>query len=128
MRCVILFLLLASFVLSQSVAFLPSFPDSFSVMSQRERSFIAIKPDGVQRGLVGEIIARFEKRGFKLVALKYFVVPRELAEAHYAEHKGKGFFNGLVDFLISAPLVAMVFVVSFLELWKLISNISGLGG
>ena len=84
------------------------YPQYFSAMSVRQRTFIAIKPDGVQRGLIGEIIARFERRGFKLVAMKYFVVPRELAEEHYAEHKGKGFFAGLVDFLCSAPLVAMV--------------------
>eukprot|EP01111_Echinosteliopsis_oligospora_P004737 TRINITY_DN177_c0_g1_i1.p1 TRINITY_DN177_c0_g1~~TRINITY_DN177_c0_g1_i1.p1 ORF type:complete len:154 (-),score=48.17 TRINITY_DN177_c0_g1_i1:69-530(-) len=73
-----------------------------------ERTFLAIKPDGVQRGLVGEIISRLEKKGFQLVALKTVNATKELAEEHYAEHKGKGFFNGLVAFLTSGPLVAMV--------------------
>jgi nucleoside-diphosphate kinase len=73
-----------------------------------ERTFIAIKPDGVQRGLVGEIIKRFEAKGFTLVGLKLVQVTRELAEAHYDVHKERPFFNGLVDFIISSPLVAMV--------------------
>eukprot|EP00699_Malawimonas_sp_californiana_P000571 EC713876.1.p1 GENE.EC713876.1~~EC713876.1.p1 ORF type:complete len:168 (+),score=54.98 EC713876.1:42-506(+) len=77
-------------------------------MTTRERTFLAIKPDGVQRGLIGEIISRFEKRGFKLVGLKYLIVPRQTAEEHYAEHKERPFFAGLVDFLVSGPLVAMV--------------------
>ncbi|MDI6632555.1 MAG: nucleoside-diphosphate kinase [Bacillota bacterium] len=73
-----------------------------------ERTFVMVKPDAVQRGLVGEIIARFEKRGYKLAALKMFVMPREMAETHYGEHKGKPFFEGLVDFITSGPVVAMV--------------------
>lgn len=73
-----------------------------------ERTFVAIKPDGVQRGLVAEIIRRFETKGFKLVGLKMMVVDRATAEQHYGEHKGKGFFNGLVDFITSGPVVAMV--------------------
>ena len=73
-----------------------------------EKSFIMIKPDGVQRGLVGEIIGRFETKGFKLVGLKQMAVSRELAEAHYAVHKERPFFKGLVDYIISAPVVAMV--------------------
>jgi len=73
-----------------------------------ERTFIAIKPDGVQRGLVGEIIKRFEAKGFTLVGLKLVQVSRELAEAHYDVHKERPFFNSLVDFIISSPLVAMV--------------------
>ncbi|MEB3211587.1 MAG: nucleoside-diphosphate kinase [Leptolyngbyaceae bacterium] len=73
-----------------------------------ERTFIAIKPDGVQRGLVGEIIQRFEKKGFTLVGLKAMKVSRELAETHYGEHQGKPFFPGLVDFITSGPVVAMV--------------------
>lgn len=73
-----------------------------------ERTFIAVKPDGVQRGLVGEIISRFEKRGLKLVALKLMHPSRELAEKHYAEHKGKPFYDGLVAFITSGPVVAMV--------------------
>lgn len=73
-----------------------------------ERTFIAIKPDGVQRGLVGEIIRRFESKGFTLVGLKLMQASRELAEQHYAVHKERPFFAGLVDFITSGPLVAMV--------------------
>lgn len=73
-----------------------------------ERTFIAIKPDGVQRNLVGEIIRRFESKGFTLVGLKIMQVSRELAEQHYAVHKERPFFPGLVNFIISGPLVAMV--------------------
>lgn len=73
-----------------------------------ERTFIAIKPDGVQRGLVGEIIRRFEKKGFTLVGLKQLQVSRELAESHYDVHRERPFFGGLVDFITSAPVVAMV--------------------
>lgn len=72
-----------------------------------ERTFLAVKPDGVQRGLVGEIVRRFEQKGFKLVGLKLMQVSREQAETHYGEHKGKPFFNGLVDFITSGPIVAM---------------------
>lgn len=73
-----------------------------------ERTFLAIKPDGVQRGLVGEIIRRFEAKGFTLVGLKLIKVSRELAEQHYDVHREKKFFAGLVDFITSGPLVAMV--------------------
>ena len=73
-----------------------------------ERTFLAIKPDGVQRGLVGEIISRFEAKGFTLVALKLMSVSRELAEAHYDVHRERPFFPGLVEFIISSPVVAMV--------------------
>ncbi|MGV3524254.1 MAG: nucleoside-diphosphate kinase [Candidatus Sericytochromatia bacterium] len=72
-----------------------------------ERTFLAIKPDAVQRGLVGEIIGRFEAKGFKLVGLKLMQVSRETAENHYGEHKGKPFFDGLVSFITSSPIVAM---------------------
>jgi nucleoside-diphosphate kinase len=72
-----------------------------------ERTFAALKPDAVQRGLVGEIVARFERKGFKLLGLKMMLVTREMAEEHYGEHKGKPFFNGLVDFITSSPIVAM---------------------
>jgi len=74
----------------------------------QERTFIAIKPDGVQRGFVSEIIGRFEKKGFKLVALKQLVPSRELAQNHYGVHKERPFFNDLVDFISSGPVVAMV--------------------
>ena len=73
-----------------------------------ERTFLAIKPDGVQRGLVGEIIGRFEAKGFKLVGMKLMTASRELAEQHYGVHKERPFFAGLVDFITSGPLVAMV--------------------
>ncbi len=72
-----------------------------------ERSLILIKPDGVQRLLVGRVIARFEDRGLKLVGLKLLQVTRELAERHYAIHRDKPFFPGLVAFITSSPLVAM---------------------
>ena len=73
-----------------------------------ERTFIAIKPDGVQRNLVGEIIGRFEAKGFTLVGLKMIKPSQELAETHYGVHKERPFFKGLVDFITSGPLVAMV--------------------
>ena len=73
-----------------------------------ERTFLAIKPDGVQRGLVGTIIQRFEQKGYTLVGLKMLRVSRELAEQHYGEHKDKPFFPGLVNFITSGPVVAMV--------------------
>ena len=73
-----------------------------------ERTFVMVKPDGVQSGLVGEIIARLERRGVKLVAGKFMQVSRELAETHYAVHQGKPFYNGLVQYITSAPVMAMV--------------------
>ncbi|MBW4470711.1 MAG: nucleoside-diphosphate kinase [Stenomitos rutilans HA7619-LM2] len=73
-----------------------------------ERTFLAIKPDGVQRKLVGEIIRRFETKGFTLVGLKLMNVSRELAETHYGVHRERPFFAGLVDFITSGPVVAMV--------------------
>ncbi len=74
----------------------------------RERTFVLVKPDGVQRGLVGEIIRRFEGRGLQLLALKMVRVSRELAEQYYAEHEGKPFFGGLVEYVTSGPAVAML--------------------
>jgi nucleoside-diphosphate kinase len=73
-----------------------------------ERTFIAIKPDGVQRALVSTILKRFEEKGFKLVGLKLMQVSQELAQTHYGEHKGKPFFNGLVGFITSGPVVAFI--------------------
>lgn len=73
-----------------------------------ERTFAMVKPDGVQRGLAGGILARFEQRGLKLVGLKMLLIPREMAEGHYGEHRGKPFFGPLVDFISSGPVVAMV--------------------
>ena len=74
----------------------------------QEKTFIAIKPDGVQRGFISEIIGRFERKGFKLVALKQLIPSRELAQKHYGVHKERPFFNDLVDFISSGPVVAMV--------------------
>lgn len=73
-----------------------------------ERTFVMIKPDGVQRGLVGEVITFFEKKGFKIIALKMMKISRELAEQHYRDHIGKSFFKGLVDYMTSRPVVAMI--------------------
>lgn len=73
-----------------------------------ERTFLMIKPDGVQRNLVGEIIRRFEAKGFTLVGLKLMSVSKELAEQHYDVHKERPFFPGLVQFITSGPVVAMV--------------------
>ncbi|EAZ88381.1 MAG: nucleoside-diphosphate kinase [Crocosphaera sp.] len=73
-----------------------------------ERTFIMIKPDGVQRGLVGEVIGRFEAKGFTLVGLKLMSVSKELAEEHYDVHKERPFFGSLVEFICSSPVVAMV--------------------
>ena len=73
-----------------------------------ERTFIAIKPDAVQRGLIGKILSRIEDKGYKIVALKMIQVTEEQAAAHYAEHFGKPFYPNLVAFITSAPIVAMV--------------------
>lgn len=74
-----------------------------------ERTLVIVKPDGVQRGLIGPIIGRLEGRGLKLVGLKLMAVPRGLAEEHYAEHKGKGFYEGLLSYITSSPVVVAVF-------------------
>ena len=73
-----------------------------------ERTFLMIKPDGVQRNLIGEVIKRLETKGFTLVGLKLMSVSRELAEEHYGVHKERPFFPGLVEFITSSPVVAMV--------------------
>lgn len=73
-----------------------------------ERTFIILKPDAVQRGLIGEIISRFERRGLKVVAMKMVHVSKELAEEHYAVHAERPFYNSLVNYIISAPVVTMV--------------------
>jgi nucleoside-diphosphate kinase len=75
-------------------------------MAELQRTLLLVKPDGVQRQLVGRVLSRFEDRGLKLVGLKLVQVDRALAEAHYAVHREKPFFTGLVDFITSAPLVA----------------------
>ncbi len=73
-----------------------------------ERTYLMIKPDGVQRGLCGEIVSRFEKKGLKLIAMKLTAIPKETAEYHYGEHKGKKFFDSLIAYITSGPVLAMV--------------------
>ncbi|WP_282155656.1 nucleoside-diphosphate kinase [Cytobacillus gottheilii] len=73
-----------------------------------QKTFLMVKPDGVQRNLIGEIVSRFEKKGFQLVGAKLMSIPKELAEEHYGEHKERPFFGELVDFITSGPVFAMV--------------------
>src|SRR5690625_862531 len=73
-----------------------------------EKTFIMVKPDGVQRNVFGEVVKRFEQKGFKLVGAKLMQVSQELAETHYSEHKERPFFGELVDFITSGPVFAMV--------------------
>jgi nucleoside-diphosphate kinase len=73
-----------------------------------ERTLIIIKPDAMQRGLIGEIIRRFENRGLRLAGMKLMQISRDLASRHYAEHQGKGFYEGLLDYITSSPVVVMV--------------------
>lgn len=75
-----------------------------------ERTLILVKPDGMQRGLAGEIIGRFERKGLRIAGLKLIQIDRALANSHYAEHAGKGFFDGLVDYITSSPVIAAVLV------------------
>ena len=73
-----------------------------------EQTLVLVKPDGVERGLIGEVIARLERRGLRLVAAKFMNVSKGLAETHYAIHKGKPFYEGLISYITSAPVMAMV--------------------
>jgi nucleoside-diphosphate kinase len=73
-----------------------------------EQTFVMVKPDGVQRGLIGEVIFRLERRGLKLIAAKFLKVSNELAKTHYAIHKGKPFYESLISYITSAPVMAMV--------------------
>ena len=73
-----------------------------------ERTFVMIKPDGVQRRLIGKIIERFERAGLKVVAMKFMAVSKEMAEKHYEIHRGKPFYEGLIKYITSGPVVAMV--------------------
>ncbi len=77
-------------------------------MKTREQTFLMVKPDGVQRGLVGNVISRLENKGLKLVAMKMIHIPADLAARHYEEHKGKPFYDGLIEFITSSPVVAMI--------------------
>jgi nucleoside-diphosphate kinase len=74
-----------------------------------ERTLVLVKPDAMQRGLAGEILARLERRGLRIAALKLLQVSRELAERHYAEHAGKGFYEDLLAYITACPIVAAVF-------------------
>ncbi len=74
----------------------------------KERTFLLIKPDGVQRGLIGDIVSRFERKGFKIVAMKMLVVSEDRAKSYYSEHIGKPFFEPLIRYITSGPSVAMV--------------------
>lgn len=73
-----------------------------------ERTYLMVKPDGIERGLIGEIVGRFERKGLKLIAAKLMRVTPELAERHYAEHKGKDFYDRLIAFITAGPVFAMV--------------------
>lgn len=73
-----------------------------------ERTFVMLKPDAVQRGLIGEIVSRFEKRGLKIIAMKLLHVSQSLAKEHYAVHQGRPFYEGLIQYITSGPVVAMV--------------------
>ncbi|MEM0448758.1 MAG: nucleoside-diphosphate kinase [Methanomassiliicoccales archaeon] len=77
-------------------------------MAMLERTYVMLKPDAVQRGLIGEIVQRLERKGLKPIAMKFMRIPRELAERHYGEHKGKSFFPGLIDYITSGPVLCMV--------------------
>jgi len=89
----------------------------------KQRTFVMIKPDAVQRGLIGEIINRFEKKGLKIVGLKMVSVDRELAEKHYGIHKDKPFFEPTVKYIISSPVVAMV--IEGINAIKVVRNMMG---
>jgi nucleoside-diphosphate kinase len=73
-----------------------------------EQTFVMVKPDGVQRGLAGELVSRLERKGLQLVALRMIRIDKELAATHYAEHEGKPFYDGLIDFITSAPVIVSV--------------------
>ena len=88
-----------------------------------ERTFVMVKPDGVKRGLIGEVIKRIERKGLKIVAMKMIEISRDLAERHYAEHREKPFFNNLIDYITSGPVVAMV--VEGKEAVKVVRNLVG---
>jgi nucleoside-diphosphate kinase len=78
-------------------------------MAEMQRTLVLVKPDGMQRGLAGEIVSRLERRGMRIVGMKLMQVSRALAEEHYAEHRGKGFYESLVGYICSSPIVAAVF-------------------
>ena len=89
-----------------------------------ERTLVLVKPDGVERGLVGEIVSRFERRGLRLVAAELRTLDRVTAERHYAEHAGKAFYDGLVDFITRSPLMALV-VEGPADTWRVVRTMMG---
>merc|ERR1712027_16441 len=103
----LLHLLLGKNTRSKSIK-APTAASTKSKMGNDERTFIMIKPDAVQRGLCGEIIKRFENKGFKLVAMKFMQASEELLKNHYADLSSKGFFAGLIKYMSSGPVLAMV--------------------
>lgn len=78
------------------------------MLSNEERTFVALKPDAVKRGLIGRIVSKIEDKGYKIVAMKMLQVSNELAAKHYAEHVGKPFYQALINFITSGPIIAMV--------------------
>ncbi|MGH9243804.1 MAG: nucleoside-diphosphate kinase [Acidimicrobiales bacterium] len=90
-----------------------------------KRTFVMCKPDAVKRGLVGEVIARLERKGLTLIAAEYRTVDRELAEQHYAEHVGKPFYGDLVDFITGGPVMAMVVEGPDDNTWHLVRTLMG---
>ncbi len=89
-----------------------------------DRTFVICKPDAVERGLVGEIVSRFERKGLKLVAMDLRHVDRDTAAKHYAEHEGKGFYNDLLDFITRSPVVALV-LEGPEDTWKVVRTMMG---
>lgn len=87
-----------------------------AVSVKAEISYVMVKPDGVQRGLVGDTIGRFERKGFKLVGLKLYQTPRDIAEEHYKDLSSKPFYKALVEYILSGPVVAMVSCVQFMPM------------
>jgi nucleoside-diphosphate kinase len=89
-----------------------------------ERTLVLVKPDGVERGLVGEIVSRFERRGLRLVAAELRTLDRATAESHYAEHAGKGFYEGLVAFITRGPVLALV-LEGPIDTWQVVRSMMG---
>jgi len=89
-----------------------------------ERTLVLVKPDGVERGLVGEIVSRFERRGLRLVAAELRTLDRATAESHYAEHAGKAFYEGLVAFITRGPVLAMV-LEGPIDTWQVVRSMMG---
>jgi nucleoside-diphosphate kinase len=86
----------------------PPIPNQGETTLSQERTLVIIKPDGIQRGLTGEIISRLERRGLKIIAARMMQVGKELASRHYAMHEGKPFYPGLIDYIASSPVLALV--------------------